>query len=80
MKTKGAQILWLQRHGGSVGMEGGCHPRGARERTQGIGNNRDIGLPLRKRVSNRMKLLGLQGCDREGKGLRRLNGLSVEPT
>jgi hypothetical protein len=82
MKTKGGQILWLQRHKGmnarNVGGrlfantalfeaqgKGGYHPRGDRKSAQGIGNNRDIELPLRKRVRNRMKLLGLQGYDRK---------------
>src|SRR6266446_5946238 len=41
----------------------GYHPRGDRKSAQTIENRRDSGAPLRKRVRNRMKLQGLQGCD-----------------
>jgi hypothetical protein len=43
---------------------GGYHPRGDRKSAEAIENRRDRGLPLRKRVRNRMIMLGLQGCDR----------------
>jgi len=42
----------------------GYHARGDRKSAQAIGNRRDRRLPLRKRVSNPMIMLGLQGCDR----------------
>ena len=44
--------------------EGGYHPRGDRKSAEAIENRRDSGAPLRKRVRNRMIMLGLQGCDR----------------
>src|SRR6266446_5072821 len=43
----------------------GYHPRGDRKSaqvTEGVGL---VGLPLRKRVRNCMKLQGLQGCDKK---------------
>jgi len=43
----------------------GVHPRGDRKSAEAIENRRDGGAPSRKRVRNRMTLLGLQGCDRK---------------
>jgi hypothetical protein len=44
--------------------KGGYHPRGDRKSAEVIENRGDSGLSLRKRVRNRMIILGLQGCDR----------------
>jgi len=41
------------------------HPRHDGKSVQGIENRRVRGAPLRKRVRNYMKMLGLQGCDRK---------------
>jgi len=70
MKTKGGQRL---PHRGTNPQtegskwEGGYHPRGDRKSAEAIEKRRDNGAPLRKRVRNRMKLQGLQGCDRREK-------------
>ena len=52
---------------GGVGQEswGVCNPHGDGKSAEAIENRRDSGAPLRKRVRNRMKLLGLQGRDRK---------------
>jgi len=43
----------------------GYHPRGDRKSAQSIENTRVRGPPMRKRVRNRMKIWGLQGCDKK---------------
>src|SRR5258706_5988461 len=42
---------------------GGTHPRFDRRSAEAVDNSSDSGAPLRERVRNCMKLLGLQGCD-----------------
>jgi len=58
----------LRRRGPERNVGGVVHPRGDRKSAETIENRRDGGAPLRKRVRNRMKLLGLQGCDRKQRG------------
>jgi hypothetical protein len=68
MKTKGGQSL--PHRGTNPQREKstrGYHPRGDRKSAEAIEKRRDNGAPLRKRVRNRMKLQGLQGCDRKEK-------------
>jgi hypothetical protein len=70
MKTKGGQSSM---HGGTDPLrerskwEGGYHPRDDRKSAEAVESRRDNGVPLRKRLRNRMKLQGLQGCDRKEK-------------
>ena len=62
-----SQKSWAREAPSSDGDEDAraVHPRGDRKSAEAIENRRDSGVPLHKRVRNRMKLLGLQGCDRK---------------
>jgi hypothetical protein len=50
---------------------GYIHPRGDRKSAETLENRGDSGAPLRKRARNRMKIQGLQGCDRKQRGWRK---------
>src|SRR5258707_9646261 len=51
--------------GGAAKQEGGTHPRRDRKSAETAQNRGDSVAPLRKRVRNCMKLLGLHGCNRK---------------
>jgi hypothetical protein len=67
VKLQGIEALRGAHDGGREALEwkGGTTPVAIERVGKALGNNRDIELPLRKRVRNRMKLQGLQGYDRK---------------